>query len=645
MGKWWKIGAIVAGGGAVTVVAVVAAITLLGKESFRTVAVEEANGTTVVVSEEKVSTNAYVGMHLYSGDDVEVQAASDMTLLLDMDKYVYAEENTHFKLEASGKEGQSRTVIHLYEGSELNRLKNPLREGETFEVETPNSTMAVRGTVYRVAVWRDENGMAYTSVDVFDGAVQIDLKTEEGEYNGVSETFNAGEAALIRGNTEISEFVVGDDGSVKREIDFKALPQATAEKLVTFIDDGEELCIERDLLMDYTQLAEHDMETVSVIKEATCTEEGLEEVSCAVCHEVTENRIIPKLPHTEAGEWIVTIEPTCTEEGERQLNCTECGQVIREEAMAALGHSAGDWSVTREATCTGEGSRNRVCSVCGEIVETGAIAALGHSAGNWSVTKEATCTEAGSRRRTCSVCGEVVETGAIAALGHSAGNWSVTKEASCTEEGSRNRVCSVCGEVVETDAIAALGHSAGDWSVTKEASCTEEGSRNRVCSVCGEVVETGAIAALGHSAGDWSVTKEATCTEEGSRNKVCSVCGEVLETDNLAKLNHSVSEMKIQKEATCTTAGVGMGMCDLCKEMVMVDIPATGHDLYHVHYLYNENDDGTYTAEYVEKCHNCSYEEILEADPHIVTLTDIVDDVPMYSCSSCSGEVLVEYMD
>lgn len=177
-------------------------------ESARTIMVEETNGTTVVLDEENGSTNAYKGMHLFSGNDVTVQKASNMTMLLDMDKYVFAEETSHFWLEASGSSDSSKTVIYLDEGAVLNRIKNPLENGSVYQVDTPNSTMAVRGTVFRVVVLKGKDGQVYTYLQVFDGSVKVDLKNTEGEYNGVSETFDAGQAAVIRGNTDISEFIV-----------------------------------------------------------------------------------------------------------------------------------------------------------------------------------------------------------------------------------------------------------------------------------------------------------------------------------------------------------------------------------------------------------------------------------------------------
>ena len=83
-------------GVAVTAAVVTGILLFTGEESYRTIAVEEVTGTTLVSSETKDTVEAYEGLHLYSGDDVTVQTASDMTMVLDMDKYVYAKEQGEF---------------------------------------------------------------------------------------------------------------------------------------------------------------------------------------------------------------------------------------------------------------------------------------------------------------------------------------------------------------------------------------------------------------------------------------------------------------------------------------------------------------------------------------------------------------------
>ncbi|WP_457819694.1 hypothetical protein, partial [Staphylococcus aureus] len=57
------------------------------------------------------------------------------------------------------------------------------------------------------------------------------------------------------------------------------------------------------------------------VKEATCSENGLEERNCTVCGNVIETRVTDTLPHTY-DEWVVTVEPTCTEAGVESASCT-----------------------------------------------------------------------------------------------------------------------------------------------------------------------------------------------------------------------------------------------------------------------------------------------------------------------------------
>ena len=485
------------GGGAVAVVGtVVAAAILLNDQAYRTVAVQEVNGTSIIQNEKQESSNAYVGMHLSSGDDVTVQAESDMTLLLDMDKYVYAEENTHFWLEAEGDSEKSKTRIYLDQGAALNRLNTKLTEGEEYEVDTPNSVMGVRGTVYRVCVYYDSDGLAWTNLEVYEGNVEVSLKTLEGEYNGVSELFGPGEAAVIRASSDFSEFVVDDNGNVKWPIDYEDIPQATALKLAEFIDDGDDLCIGKELLMDYTKLEEHKTEEI-IVEEATCSKEGSKEIRCTVCNEVTETITIPKLPHEVPDEWEIVEEPDCENTGLEQKVCSACGEIVETREINALGHTSGEFVVTAEATCTEEGQRVQHCTVCNEILRRETIAVLGHVTGDWQTISDATCTEDGQRVKVCTRCGATVETNNIDALGHNYGDWTVTSAATCTSGGSESRTCSRCGDT-ETSTIAATGHNYGAWTTVKNATCEEAGSQSRTCSSCGNT-ETSTIAATGHT--------------------------------------------------------------------------------------------------------------------------------------------------
>ncbi len=544
---------------AVAVVAVGAAVLLMGEkeESYRTISVEETNGTSVVVSADK-SVDAYEGMHLYSGDDVTVKESADMTMLLDMDKYVYAEENTHFSLEATGDETSNNTVIHLDEGAVLNRLADKLESGSVYQVDTPNSTMSVRGTVFWVCVTMDEEGIITTKLDVFDGSVELKLKNEKGELNGDNYTIKSGEAVQIRNynlilnnddnpdlntikkedNTIENEdyLTINKDNTIKnednliikeddfiRKINYEELSKKTILKLISYIEDGEILCNTIEEIKDFTGLEEHKWETV-VTTEATCAREGEEQKVCSICGEVAKVTKTPKLSHT-AGEWTTLTEATCTTPGVREQLCTVCGERIGKEETPATGHTMGAWTTLSEATCTAAGAQTRSCTICGGATETRNVAALGHSMSGWGITQPATCTANGIQMQSCTRCG-ASEVSSIAATGHNMSGWTVTKTATCTEAGSQTRTCTTCG-MTEASAIAATGHTPGRWAETVPATCVTAGTRTTNCTVCGATI-TESIAAnpSAHSLPETAqhLSHNATLNADGRTATITAIC-------------------------------------------------------------------------------------------------------------------------
>ena len=563
-------------------------------ETARTIVVEETNGTTIVLDEAKESTNAYKGMHLFSGNDVTVQKISDLTMLLDMDKYLYAEERTHFWLEAAGSQENSQTVIYLDEGAELNRIVTPLESGSVYQVNTPNSTMAVRGTVFRVEVRKGNDGNTYAYLCVFSGSVKVELKNTEGEFNGITETFEAGEAAAIRADEEISEFIVGADGNIASPIDYSTLPTGTLEKIIEYIDDGDEIVVDIEELEKILEERkeeeehEHDWKTVTVRK-ADCRHEGLEHTVCAECGEVKGEKTIPVTAHKISAGWTTQEEATCTAKGLQVKTCTVCGKVIESRKTKALDHKPGD-AVTVEATCTEAGSVTVSCVNCGQTLEEQIIEALEHQPGEWVVTTPADYGVEGSQSQFCTACGQLLDTQSIPAktidyvppaapsCKHEWGGWTVTKEATCTETGSRTGFCTLCSEEV-TETIIALGHAFAEWTYERP-DCTTDGSRTRPCTRDGcDETETETIAARGHSM-TMTEAVAATCTEAGKNAYwTCSNCGGVYkdaegttvttaEAQVISKLGHTPGEWTVIEPPTTLTEGWKGRYCTVCKAYV-----------------------------------------------------------------------------
>ena len=240
MKTWVKYGAAIMG--LLIVSALIISFGMKKEESYRDIKVMSIKGTATVERASVGSLDAYEDMKLESGDRLSVDSNSSLILSMDDNKYAMLEPGSSLTLEADGTRENSRTVIHLEAGAVMNYLSEKLSEKSSYEVTVPNSTMAVRGTVFRVAIVYDEDGDSYTTVQVFDGIVGCRLVFPDGTISEEEVQLAPGKEVLIHGDTEISEYV-GDKG---HDIDYTTLNRETLEFLLFCIDDGSDLCLTRE---------------------------------------------------------------------------------------------------------------------------------------------------------------------------------------------------------------------------------------------------------------------------------------------------------------------------------------------------------------------------------------------------------------
>ena len=508
-------GKIIAGAAALVVVGGVAAGVVIATNNakYRAISVEEVTGT-VTATGEKKNGQLLVGEHLISGDFVSVATESGLTMCADKTKYLYADPETSFRISSENSSKSKNLEIFMESGSTLHELKEKLGEGDTYRVDTPNSTMSVRGTTFRVTVYRDSKGTSYTLTEVESGTVVIQLKTKTGEFTGEEEAVEAGESALVRDTETSSEFVKSRKGTDTMVLDYDKLPDESVDRLIALITEKP-----AEIIGEH----EHEAGEWEEDTPATCTESGLRVKRCTICDEVMEVETLDPLGHTE-GNWEIEVEPTCTEPGKQVKKCTVCGEILETEEIEATGHVKSDeWTVVLEPECETAGRQAKLCTVCGEELETKTIKKTGHKYGKWQTTKEATCTDQGERKRVCSIC-EKEQKETTAALGHDMKEVS-RDNATCTAGGHVDYKCSRC-DVTRTDSLAALGHNWVD-DILEEPSCTGIGYAQTKCSRCGTEVGDSfhEVAALGH------IYVRGQEVEPGVYNWTCSRCEHTIQSD------------------------------------------------------------------------------------------------------------------
>ena len=207
---------------AMLVACVTVVVLVLGgkKEEYRLIKIYEYDGDGVVNRTSTGEIEPYNNMILESGDNVRLNTGL-MNLKLDDDKYVYVEENTEFTIEATGSDENSKTTINLKSGAITNDIQSKLSDESTYEINTPNVTISVRGTNYRVNVYEDAKGVMYSRVSVFDGKVATKLINADGSVADEELAVEAGKEITIIQDDDKTDYI-----GEPTNIDYTTLPES-----------------------------------------------------------------------------------------------------------------------------------------------------------------------------------------------------------------------------------------------------------------------------------------------------------------------------------------------------------------------------------------------------------------------------------
>lgn len=170
----------------IAVIAIMGIIMVVGNGGHRVIKVDEVSGE-VEFEREETKQEIYEGINLKSQDAVITGQDGQVELLVDSDKHIWAKENTKFKVVSNGNEKKGKLKIELQYGTSLVEIEEKLPEGAFFEVETPNATIGVRGTIFETSYYEEENK---TVVLVTSGVVEITSDTE-------SLRVEAGQSAVV----------------------------------------------------------------------------------------------------------------------------------------------------------------------------------------------------------------------------------------------------------------------------------------------------------------------------------------------------------------------------------------------------------------------------------------------------------------
>lgn len=261
------------------IAAIVAFILLFGKkeDGYRVIKLYQIEGTATLDRPGVGSMDATENVAMQNKDVLSVMDKSFVRLQMDSDKYALAEENTVLSIEATGDEKANKTNIKLQSGAVTVEIQNKLGSESSYQVTTPNSVMAVRGTVFRVAVTTDENGKPKAKLDVFEGTVTVQRinKNEKGEEYMEEEIYTAekGGQIIVYFSDDEEENIV----YVNEEPDYSDIPVETLYFLQEIVDERDLIFTEEEIQEMIDALLEEEEQEPEVEEEEVIEEEIEEE--------------------------------------------------------------------------------------------------------------------------------------------------------------------------------------------------------------------------------------------------------------------------------------------------------------------------------------------------------------------------------
>ena len=205
-------------------------------DSYRLLKVFEVEGKANVKRDSIGDIEPYQNMVLESGDTVSLDAGK-MTIKADDDKFLYLEEQTEIQLNATGSSDKGKINIELTKGGITNDIQNILPADSSYEINTPNSTMLVRGTIFRAYTYIVD-GVKYTRITVFEGKVTTRLRYKDGTYSDKEVVVEKGKEVIIYEDDTTTDYL-----SDPTDIDYDTLPEDVLRRLQIFNDEGRDVSI------------------------------------------------------------------------------------------------------------------------------------------------------------------------------------------------------------------------------------------------------------------------------------------------------------------------------------------------------------------------------------------------------------------
>ena len=218
---------------------------------------------------------------------------------------------------------------------------------------------------------------------------------------------------------------------------------------------------------------------VSEVVPSTCVDKGYTLYTCTICGRKRKANFTPATGHA-AVETVIK-EATCTSEGLARITCEKC-DYSEEKVLSKLSHVY-ELKASKEPTCTENGYNEYVCEVCGAVTGRYTVFATGHSYSS-EVIQLLSCETDGIIRYTCNTCGDNYD---VVTKGEHSYRVTARVAATCTSEGYVEYTCSKCDSSYRE--IIPVGAHSYTYKIVKRPTEVTTGIRRYTCTLCGDAYD------------------------------------------------------------------------------------------------------------------------------------------------------------